>query len=314
MVDRQTRSGETTSEMNDETLTSLLEQAEMILEAFLLSLPSVTACEACPAPDLIERCAGKTLEAEQVVPLIRHLASCADCRAELRRWRNLRAAESGEGVCRLGGIRELMESKPDRGAHALAEISKRISGMVRSEPPEAGKPAKIEIAVVDPRGEPLGEWLTIVTARGPRIDSLYRFSLDIESWEPEEGESYLRLRLKDAEFRIEIGAVPLTKGVTEVLVDLSDLGVKPGYLSLENLEIIAECGERGVHRARNPLVESGTRLTLTLPFEITNSGVANGTWPAVRSLGYLGGKAKQRPSDGGKKESGKRRKRADEEK
>lgn len=242
---------------NDDLLIALLEQAEVIAEAWTASLPTWHAerDESCPSAETLQQFVAGALQPEQATTVAAHLGDCPHCRAETRQWRLLRDAESGQGTCDLAALREIMRREPGPAARALVRISRRVTDMVVPQPPEQSTARQVELGVFGPAGEFSGEWLSVAIDRA-HIDARYRLCLRMQASEAGHEGYRLRLFLKNGLGRIEVGAITLAEGATTAAVDLSDLYVKPGYMPLGAVELLAEHGQIQPGQVPAALVET----------------------------------------------------------
>lgn len=278
---------------NDEVLMSLLEQADILTEAWTESLPTLQAIrgESCPSSETLQKYAAGAFESEQAVAVASHLGDCQHCRGEARQWRILRDAELGVGTCVLSTLREIMHKEPGLSAQALVRVSQRIAHMVSPLPSEQALPKRIDLGILGPQGEPLGEWLSIVIERVPYIDSQYRLCLEVRALPPGYEGSRLRLLLKNEHGKINVGAVTLTEGMTKVAVDLSDLYIKPGYLPIETIEVVVERVRKETEHFSAALVETGPQMKPVVA-EIDRAVTVSQTMTSEQLVGVLAAKRK----------------------
>jgi len=243
---------------DDESLMSLVEQAEAITEAWIESLPILPdrPKENCPSEEIQQFYINGTLDPEQAMNVAEHLGDCQKCRRKVRQWRILREAELGVGTCDLVLLREIMDQEPELAARALVRVSQRISRLVLPFPSEQVLPRKMDVGLVSSQGEPLGEWLSLAIESAPRIDAHYRLCFRIRTLEAGYEGYRLHIWLKNNHGKIGIGTVTLKEGLTGVSVDLSDLYIQPGYLPTDALEAVAERVLEGVEPVSSALETS----------------------------------------------------------
>jgi hypothetical protein len=261
-----------------EALMSLVEQAQAIAQSWLESLPATERRrgETCPSVEILGQYLSGALASEQAVPLAAHLGDCRHCRMAARQERMLRDAEAGTGDCVLGFLRDLIKDDPDRAARALVRLSRRIQRLVSDVAPEKMPPRRIEAAVVDLHGKPLGTWLPLVIERAARVHSDKTLRLQVRVEEAPPKGCRLRLSLADESGQIELGAAEITEGSTTIVADLSDLNVPPGYVSPEPFRIVLECSVREEPRSVVGISDSNA-LKSSLITSLPGSGAQSPT-------------------------------------
>ncbi len=279
---------------NDDILMSMLEQAEIVARAWTDSLPvpSTTEGTGCHSQEVLRTYASGAAGAEQALAVASHLGICRNCRQTARRWRILQDAEQGVGTCSLDMLRKIMAEDPDSAARALARVSRRLADMVNPLPLEQEPRRDIEAALLGPKGELLGESVPVIVERHPVIDSRYYLRLRIRAVGSSGAGCRLRVSLKDSRGKIEVGSVVLEEGSTTAAVDLSDLCIKPGFMSVESMEIMAERVNECTESLPSAGVKTSPRMAPGLsPGEMIGRTMTKDQLADVRT-------AKQRPRTG----------------
>jgi hypothetical protein len=247
---------------DDEALMALLEQTEIITECWTQDLRAsqTQKTSSCLSKEEIQAYMSGALEVEQSVLMASHMGNCKYCRGNIRELNTLAAAESDVKNCILGEIREIMQKKPELGAKALVYISRRLRPMILQAPPETTMPKRIDVEILTPDGQPKGEWLSLIIERVPYINSSYKLCLDVRAVSKGLEGYRLSFLLRSKTSTIHIGDISLTQGMTRLTVDLSDLYIKPGYLSVETIGLFAEQIQDNTSRDISALLDTGPQV------------------------------------------------------
>ncbi|MBI4799593.1 MAG: hypothetical protein HY794_12895 [Desulfarculus sp.] len=246
-------------------LMALLEQAEILTQAWraVPAGPLAVSLEDCPTLDQLRAYAGGGLEAGQAGKLLDHLAACSRCRHELRALAR-RLGLSGLPVD-LEQLRQDLERQHPEASAALARLAQAIDGLLAEEQPAGQGGRGVELGLRGPDGLPSGHWACFTLRRPPYIDHHKRLRLDLREVAEAPQGCWVRLLLRHQGQDWDLGASPLEAQARELLWDLADLPIRPGYLPWECLRLSAE---------QRPGGAEGACLADSLGAEMTGQAVS----------------------------------------
>lgn len=221
-------------------LMALLEQAEILTEAWraVPAGPLAVSLEDCPTPEQLRAYAGGALEAGQAGRLLDHLAACGRCRQDLRALAR-RLGLAGLPVD-LEQLRQDLERQHPEASAALARLAQVIDGLLAEEPPAGQAGQRVELGLRGPDGLPSGRWACFILRRPAYIDHHKRLRLDLREVAEAPQGCWVRLWLSHQKQDWDLGVSPLEAQARELLWDLADLPIRPGYLPWECLRLWAE--------------------------------------------------------------------------